>query len=251
MLRNIYKIFVFVIILFVLFALLDEESEAQTTQLSPLEWAEKMVANVKPENTDYEHKRGTVKWKGIDGATEYESRTDCSGLLNALLERTYNLKPDDFESWLGVRRPLAITYHDAILNEQGFTRIESVLGVNPGDIIAIKYPPDSDNSGHIMLVAEKPTERTPTSPIIKGTRQWDVTVIDSSESGHGKTDTRRLPEGGFGQGVGRGVFRIYTDNKNIIAGYSWSDFANSEYHDQTDRHLVVGRLKKRFTKSES
>lgn len=223
-------------------------SPGQTTARSPLQWAELLVENIQPENTDYQHKKGTVKWQGIDGAGEYESHTDCSGLLNALLERTYGLKSADFEKWLGLRRPLAITYHDAIESKNGFARIERVSDIQPGDIIAIRYPPDADNSGHIMLVAEKPRRRTATEPIVPDTVQWEITVIDSSESGHGKTDTRRRSDGGFGQGVGKGVFRIYTDKRGSFVGYAWSDFANSEYRERTDRHLTVGRFARSFVK---
>ena len=243
MLKSIHKFLALPVILLII----SVANGFQIERLSPLDWARKLVENIKPENTDYQHKRGTVKWKGTNGATEDESHTDCSGLLNALLERSYNLTPRDFETWLGARRPLAITYHDAILNKQGFALIERVSEIKPGDIIAVKYPPDNDNSGHLMIVAEKPRQREATKPIVANTKQWEVKVIDSSESGHGKTDTRRLPEGGFGQGVGEGVFRFYTDQKDVILGYSWSNFANSDYHDQTDRHLVVGRLEKRFT----
>ncbi|MEP6900958.1 MAG: hypothetical protein ABJA66_04360 [Actinomycetota bacterium] len=246
MLNNIHKFLALPIMLLMVTA--ANGFQAQTDRFSPLEWGRKLVENVLLENTDYQHKNGFVKWKGIDGATEYGSHTDCSGLLNALLERSYNLKSNDFKDWLGVRRPLAITYHDAIENEQGFTRIKRVTEIKPGDIIAIKYPPDSDNSGHIMMVEKSPHKRAPTSPIIKSAQQWEVTIIDSSESGHGKTDTRRLPDGSFAQGVGEGIFRLYTDQNNVIIGYSWSNFANSEYQDQAHRHLVVGRLEKSFAR---
>lgn len=215
----------------------------QLGQRSPLEWAEELVANIQPEDTDYQHKHGTVNWKGIDGSGKYESHTDCSGLLNHLLAQSYGLKQGDLEVWLGVRRPLAITYHDAIESKNGFARIEHVADVRPGDVIAIKYPPDADNSGHIMIVAEQPRRRQATGTIVDGTEQWEITVIDSSESGHGKTDTRRTADGTFGQGVGKGVFRLYTDARGNLIGYAWSTFANSDYHGQDDRHLVVGRLK--------
>lgn len=115
-------------------------------------------------------------------------------------------------------------------------------GVQPGDVIAIKYPPDAENSGHVMLVAETPRRIKPTRPEVEGTEQWEVTVIDSSRSGHGKTDTRRRDDGTFGSGVGQGVFRVYTNRDGSIAGYTWSTFANSDYYALSDRDLVVGRL---------
>ena len=111
----------------------------QAARKSPLEWAELLVENVQPENTDYQHKKGTVKWEGIDGARGYESHTDCSGLLNALLEHSYGLKATDFEQWLGVRRPLAITYHDAIESKNRFIPIDRISDI---EVLAGRYHRD-------------------------------------------------------------------------------------------------------------
>ena len=213
---------------------------------TPLEWATVLVRELRPEDTSYQHKNDYVKWKDEAGSRKYESHTDCSGFLTALLERSYGFTQSDLERWLGKRRPLAIDYHDAILNQRGFKHIQRVSDVEPGDVLAIKYPPDADNSGHIMLVAEPPRRAKSTKPEIQGTEQWEVAVIDSSKSGHGKTDTRRRDDGTFGSGVGEGVFRIYANRDGRIAGYAWSTFANSEYYDERQRHLVVGRMDSHF-----
>jgi hypothetical protein len=243
MLKTVFKLFLLHAI--ILFAILNV-SAFQTERNAPLDWAQLLVKNIEPENTDYLHKKGTVKWAGVDGAEGYESHTDCSGLLNALLERSYGLTATDFEQWLGVRRPLAITYHDVIESKNRFIPIDRISDVRPGDIIAIKYPPDADNSGHVMIVSEKPHRRTKdTEPVVAETEQWEIVVIDSSESGHGKADTRRRTDDSFGQGVGKGIFRLYCDRKGRFTGYSWSTFPNSEYHDQNDRPLAIGRLRLR------
>lgn len=54
-----------------------------------LDWAKTLVSELRPEDTSYEHKRGYVRWKGESGARAYESHTDCSGFLTALLEHSY------------------------------------------------------------------------------------------------------------------------------------------------------------------
>ena len=74
------------------------------------------------------------------------------------------------------------------------------------------------------------------------TDQWDVPVIDSSESGHGKQNTRRRDDGKFNRGVGQGTMRIYTDADGKVAGYTWSDESVSTYRSKPDYDLVVGRL---------
>lgn len=210
---------------------------------TPLEAARALVRELRPEDTSYQHKHGVVKWKGENGADEYESRTDCSGFLNALLERAYGLTPDEFDSWLGKRRPLAVEYFEAIRQQRNFRQITSERDVRPGDVIAIRYPPGTnDNTGHIMLVDDLPVYHKISKPEIEGMDQWEVSVIDSSESGHGRTDTRRQPDGTFGQGVGRGILRLYSKRGGEIVGYTWSTFANSDYYDQKSRQLVIGRL---------
>jgi len=211
-----------------------------------LDWAILMVKELTPDHTSYQHKQGHVSWKGIDGATDYESHTDCSGFLNALFERAYGFDKAYFQRWLGKGRPYAITYHDAIASRRGFARVDRIAEVRPGDIIAIQYPDGSENTGHIMLVAERPAPRPSSKPLIAGTEQWEVTIIDSSSSGHGKTDTRRKDDGSFSSGVGEGVFRMYSGRDGRIAGYSWSTLGASDFYDQDTRNLVIGRLDPRF-----
>jgi hypothetical protein len=212
---------------------------------TPLYLAEVLVRELQPENTSYQHKDGYIKWKGENGAEAYESRVDCSGLINILLERSYGLTPNDFEKWLGKRRPYAEDYFDAILQQSNFRLITKIGNVKPGDIVAIRYPPGTnENTGHIMIVAGTPTWRKATKPEIDGTEQWEVSVIDSSESGHGKTDTRHKPDGTFGQGVGQGILRIYTTPDGQIIGYTWSALSVSDYYDKSTRQLVIGRLNK-------
>ena len=67
-------------------------------------------------------------------------------------------------------------------------------------------------------------------------------MIDESESGHGLHDTRHLAEGGFRDGLGAGILRIYTDASGKIVGHSWSVTRKSKFRSQLDRPLVIGRL---------
>lgn len=219
-----------------------DAADTSSARKSPLEWAKILVREIAPENTSYRHKQGYVRWKGIGGAQAYESHTDCSGFLNALLERADGFGREDFKKWLGKGRPFAITYHDAIVKLNRFTPIERVDEIRPGDVIAIKYPDGSANTGHVMLIADFPQKHKSSKPVVDMTEQWEVKVIDSSQSGHGKTDTRRRVDGTFGSGVGQGSLRLYAAPQGNIAGYTWSTAANSEYYDQAQRHLVIGRL---------
>jgi hypothetical protein len=241
--RNNRRFISFTLILSCALCILISKGAAQQNKQTHLELARILVRELRPEDTSYQHKQGYIIWKGENGSEGYQSHVDCSGLLNVLFERAYGITPNDFEKWLGKRRPLASEYFNAISQQQNFRAITAIGNVRPGDIIAIRYPPGTnDNTGHIMIVNEVPSRRKSSKPEIDGTEQWEVSVIDSSESGHGKTDTRRKPDGSFGDGVGQGVLRIYTDSSNQIVGYTWSTFAVSDYYDQNTRQLVIGRL---------
>jgi hypothetical protein len=210
-----------------------------------LTWAVKLLKDTKPEATSYRHRNTSVRWKGIDGARSSESHTDCSGLLNDLFKRSYGLTDAGLQKWLGSKRPLAKHYYQAVVTENQFRRIKRLADVVPGDVIVVKYDPKTApgrNTGHTLLAAGKPRRRKPTRPQVDGTEQWEVAVMDQSRSGHGKTDTRRKPGGGYSSGLGQGVFRIYTTRDGAVAGYTWSTFAKSRFYDQKDRLLVVGRL---------
>jgi hypothetical protein len=202
--------------------------------------AEALVANLDLSNTNYTHGAGTVRF-----TAPCESHTDCSGFIDALFMETYDYDRNQFKKWLGANRPTAHRYHDAIEEEKGFQHIEHVQDARPGDLLAVKYLKRTDNTGHVMLVDKPPQKIEPLPPVVPGTQQWEVAVIDSSESGHGDSDTR-FHKGANGKdhdGLGEGILRIYTDSAGSIAGFAWSPLKVSKFKDPTDEHLVIGRLR--------
>jgi hypothetical protein len=205
--------------------------------------ARDLVQHVDLEHTSYEHGAGTVKFAGA-----YESHTDCSGFLDALLKHSYGYDEAQFKKWFGSKRPTAARYHDAIAEQTGFTQIAYVKDIEPGDILAVKYYSRKDNTGHLMLAAAAPKAVKPAKPLVEGTTQWEVRVIDSSKSGHGRTDSRHAKgqDGKDHDGLGEGVLRIYADPQGKVAGFSWSVLAASQFQDPKNEHLVIGRLKPGF-----
>jgi hypothetical protein len=226
--------------------LMPAAAPAQQKAPAHLEAARAFVQELSLDQTEYRHRNTVVRWKGIDGATGNEARTDCSGFLDALLQRTYGLTREDLKKWTGRARPLARTYYDVIEQGKGFTQVARVTDVLPGDIIAIRYPAGAGNTGHVMLVSGPPRRRAASAPLQAGTVQWQVPVIDASKSGHGKSHTRRRAEGTFAGGVGEGVFRLYADPDGRVVGYSWSTSAKSVYRGADDRPLLVGRFDPNF-----
>jgi hypothetical protein len=205
--------------------------------------AQRLVQQLNIKNTNYEHGPGRVVWEGV-----CESHTDCSGFIDALLMHSYGYNQDAFKRWFDSHRPTARRYHDAIVQGRGFSEIKSVAETLPGDILAIKYLVEKSNTGHMMLVVEPPHWIEPLEPLVPGTQQWQVTVIDSSNSGHGPTDTRHHlgVNGKDHDGLGQGVFRIYTDRRGELVGFAWSTLKASKFQTPEEEHLVIGRLKTNF-----
>ena len=161
---------------------------------------------------------------------------------------SYGYDGDQFKKWFDSHRPSARRYHDAIVEQHGFTEIKELSHVRPGDILAVKYLKRKDNTGHIMLVEESPQLMKPKRSQIAGAEQWEVTVIDSSHTGHGPTDTRHAKgkDGKDHDGLGQGVIRLYADKQGKVVGFAWSTLAGSELKLPHEEHLVVGRLTPNF-----
>jgi hypothetical protein len=202
--------------------------------------AKQLVAHLDLANTNYEHGAPSVIF-----TAPYESHADCSGFVDALLAYSYGIDKDAFRAIFGSGRPTAARYHDAIVNQKGFQRVDHVQDVLPGDFLAVKYFARKDNTGHVMLVAGRPIRSLAAKePVVLGTMQWEVPVIDSSESGHGSTDTRhkRGADGKDHDGLGEGVLRIYSDPAGNVAGFSWSSQSVSKFKEPSDEELVIGRF---------
>jgi hypothetical protein len=215
---------------------------AVTANFSPQYWSDLMIANVSSDNNIYNNTHDSVTWSGYNGFMTYRCETDCSGLLTCLLKQSYGYTNAYIKTWTGLSNPFASTYYNEIKAKDHFTPIPLVKDIARGDIIAIKYPAGSSNTGHIMIVASAPTARTASSPVVSGTSQYEVTIMDASSSGHGSLDTRYISSGNFNDGIGRGIARLYVNSKGTISGYTWSTYSNSVYYSQSERPLLVGRL---------
>ncbi len=217
-----------------LFVMMGSAVQAATTHLVT---AQTLVSNllISKKNV-YGSSPSTILWNGASS----EARTVCSTFMSLLLKHTYSYTDSYFSSWFGSTSPCAALYHDTINLQKGFQKITNVTQIQAGDVFAIKYFDGAANTGHVMLAAGAPHLRTATSPLVSGSTQYDIEVIDSSQSYHGKSDTRYTS--GQPGGIGKGVFRIYTDANGAIVGYTWSLESNSIFYSPAARDLVAGRL---------
>jgi hypothetical protein len=190
-------------------------------------------------DTAYTHGPGTITWTGTPSA-----ECDCSGLLNLLLAHSYGTTDDDLKAWFGAKRPVARRYYDTIAegNVKAWAKV-AVADAKPGDVIAVKYADvePGGNTGHVMLLDGVPKKQPDKPAGVDGAAaEWHLSVIDSTASPHGTTDTR-YEKGAKHTGVGRGTFRIYTGEGGEVVGYTWST-EGKKVQPQSTHSLVIGRL---------
>jgi hypothetical protein len=207
-----------------------------------LSWALDIESHVAPENNDYATSPSYIHWAGSNGSTIYENRTVCATFVTAVLMQAYGWDTHYFQTWMGTNSPSAAVYYAAIVAKDGFTKINKVTDIQPGDLVAVKFPSGSYVTGHMMTATANPILRVATKPIINGTTQWEVPIVDSSRSYHGPGDTRIMPDGSIDRGVGAGSIRIYTDSMGAYKGYTWSVDPGSLYYTTGTRPIAVGRL---------
>ena len=198
-----------------------------------------LLKELDPQNTSYRHKNNVVKRKS--GETAAECHADCSGLVNWLLLESAGEQPSALERWFKSKRPVARHYHDAIVAEKHFKRIGRIQDCLPGDIVAMKYPKGNDNTGHVMVLVEKPTKREAAPPLVDGSEQWQAKILDSTTSPHG-SDSRRDKDNKSRGGLGMGAFRFYATKDGDLVGYTWGPGPRSEYRSVKERPIVIGRF---------
>lgn len=232
-----------------LFANICLASDSDTSIPKHLELARELVATVKPENNKYVL-RGPdgVRWKGDLLTSENTVNAHCTGFVGAVLERAKSQTVKEVESKTYWKKYLRVdNYYEAVTKGYGFTQIAKLGDAKPGDVFLFRCNDPCGNSqtndvqGHITIIDVTPTQKKPTPPIIDGTLQWVVTIIDSADSPHSKDDTRNVADGMQKvTGVGRGTYRVYTDAEGMPVGYTTGP-NHPKFHDIKDRPIAVGR----------
>jgi hypothetical protein len=215
-----------------------------------LELARELLTTVKPENNNYEvygPGRG-VRWKGDLFARENAVNTACVGFVTAVLERAGSPTPKAVASKTSWKHELRVNnYYESVEKGFGLQKIGRLNDAEPGDLFLFSCKDMCANSkatdiqGHITFIDEKPIQKNSTPPLIDGTLQWLVTVIDSADAPHGLKDTRWSPQGEPKRtGVGRGTYRVYTDMSGVPIGYT-NGPNQPKLHEIKDRPIVIGR----------
>ncbi|MGK4000503.1 hypothetical protein [Sorangium sp. So ce1024] len=183
-----------------------------------------------------------MSWAGVAGARRYMNRTQCATFLTGLLKQSYGWSESTFSGWMGSRSPTAAAYYDAIVAEDGFDRIHDLNDARAGDIIALRYPAGESSTGHVAILRRAPRVKLPVLPFVVGTFQYEVSVVDSTNTHHGPSDSRMSSGGRGATGAGYGVMRIYTNTSGAIVGHTWSTATTTTYYPTTQRKIAIGRL---------
>jgi hypothetical protein len=154
-------------------------------------------------NSRYSHKTHIDRKSG-------KCEVDCSGFIGAIFK---HVSPEHLAAIRTTRqRPLADDFYHAFARGgcRGWKQIQRVQSANVGDVIAwlkLDRKP-GDNTGHVMLLAEKPVMVSPTRARLR--------VYDSTVHGHGH-DTRPEGKSGIGEGT---IWLELNPNGNPIA-FHW------------------------------
>jgi NlpC/P60 family len=190
--------------------------------------ARELVAQIVPENNKYVLGGQFISFPSDAAAGKYAMKADCSGFMLALFERAgYSTRSRMMYLKDSARR----TRHSAedfvlsIENEAGFKRIRIIDDVRPGDLLAhamlkVEDQMRTGTTGHVMLINSRPKLIASRRPVVAGTRQFEVSIIDSNAEHLGDDDSRLANPANRITGLGSGTIRIYVDAKGELVGWA-------------------------------
>ena len=190
--------------------------------------ARELVEHTRPEDNQYSAGGEFISFPGDWVSNKYAVLADCSGLVLALFARArYSTESRMVFLKASARRkrPTAEDFVLSIENERGFRRIRDVSKIEPGDVLAhaLLDPEEQrrlSSTGHVVLIDGYPRHVEPRRPILDGTEQLELTVIDSNLEWTGADDSRLADPSRKIKGLGRGTIRIYADADGQLVGWA-------------------------------
>ena len=217
--------------------------------------ARELVENIRPADNRYKLGGDFVSLPGDSASSRYAMTADCSGFLLAIFERAgYRIRSGMpfLVATPGRKRPRAEDFVLSIEQEKGFRRIWHVTDIRPGDLLAhamldVADQRQTGTTGHVFLVDSAPRKIWAWKPIVGGTDQYEVSIIDSNGELVGEDDTRRAS--GIDAGLGRGTIRVYADAEGRLVGWARTFRASDRFFsydprfpsDTKRRKAAVGR----------
>jgi hypothetical protein len=182
-----------------------------------------------------------IRFLNVNAGVYAANLTTCAPLVTHLLKHTYDWNwnqygiPDPLNGGAMAFKssPRSYLYVSAIKHLVGFSqRLTKLAEVQPGDVAA-RWEVGTDE-GHTMIVVgvnaasakAYPVSSTDANfiPALAGSTYTEITVLDSSSSGH-TNDTRMITYNGstyLSGGVGEGVMGVFTNSAGEIIAHTWS-----------------------------
>lgn len=190
--------------------------------------ARELVAKLTPQNNQYVLGGQVITFPSDGAASTYSMKADCSGFLLALFDRAGYATRSRMMYLKGSARRTRHSAEDFVLSiehEAGFKRIETIDAIRPGDLLAhamvnIADQRSSGRTGHVLLINGQPKQIAPRKPVVANTRQFEVSIIDSSDDYSGDDDTRLVGTVHKMTGLGRATIRLYADEKGEVVGWA-------------------------------
>jgi hypothetical protein len=192
-----------------------------------------------------------ISLPGDSPSSTYAVRADCSGFLLAVFERSnypIQVRMEFLVPGVKRKRPRAEDFVLSIERESGFRRIRHVSDLRPGDLVAhaMINPEDqreTNTTGHVFLVNSVPQRILGDRPLVAGTTQFSVSVIDSNDELLGSDDTRRLGRNDIHPGLGRGTIRLYSDEAGELVGWART-FQDARFYSYDPRFPSSTKMRK-------
>lgn len=190
--------------------------------------ARELVDNLKPQDNRYSLGSQFISFPGDRRANGYAMTADCSGFLLALFKRAKyrtQLQMEFLNAGPQRKRPASEDFVFSIERGKGFKRIRNVEHMKPGDLLAhaMLNPQDqrqTRTTGHVFLINSAPKPIAPGRPSVAGTRQFEVSIIDSNNEHVGADDSRLADPSNKITGLGKGTIRLYADSTGELVGWA-------------------------------
>ena len=217
-----------------------------------LSFARELVTHIAPENNHYVLGGQFIGFPSDAVRGKHAMKADCSGFLLALFDRAgYSTRSRMMflkESRLR-KRPRAEDFVLSIEHEAGFKRIRIIDDVRPGDLLAhamlkVEDQMQTGTTGHVMLINSRPKLITARKPMVAGTRQFEVSIIDSNEEHLGDDDSRLANAANKITGLGSGTIRIYGDAKGELVGWARTFSKSTRFFSYSPRFPSDTKLRK-------
>lgn len=235
----------------------DEQSTDQIAERAyeKAEWVFEHAADVK-----YEHYHHIAKEQVRDESGALICRNDCSGFISYII---HTVAPKHYTPIREAQRqhpyPQAKIYANFFGSlhptepRDGWLQIDNALDLRRGDFIAWEKGESKidhgghGNSGHVMMVRDRPEE--PAEERIEGKvcRLISIPVIDSSSVRHFAPET--LPPNARQSqrdGLGKGTVRILLNGENKAIGYwegtFWGEGQKEIHHPTKSGNIFFARM---------